>query len=189
MSSAEEVTHWLRRLQAGDGAAAGPLWEHYFRGLVLQARRRLRGAPRAAADEEDVALSAFDSFCRGAQQGRFTDLVDRKNLWSLLFKITARKALKLRRHEQAAKRGGGRVRAATDLAAGPDEGGPLTEVVGREPTPEFTAGLLDEYRRLLDLLPEPELRVIAARKLEGYSSAEIARQLGVAGRTVDRKLG
>ena len=33
------------------------------------------------ADEEDVALSAFDSFCRGAEQGRFPRLDDRDDLW------------------------------------------------------------------------------------------------------------
>ena len=35
------------------------------------ARRRLRAAPRRAAGaEEDAALSAFDSLCRGVELGR-----------------------------------------------------------------------------------------------------------------------
>jgi hypothetical protein len=29
--------------------------------------KKLQGVPRRAADEEDVALSAFDSFCRAAE--------------------------------------------------------------------------------------------------------------------------
>ena len=70
MASEGSVTSWLDQLKAGDTAAAQPLWEAYFRRLVALARGKLQGAPRRAADEEDVALSAFDSFCRGAEQGR-----------------------------------------------------------------------------------------------------------------------
>jgi hypothetical protein len=53
-----------------------------------------RGAPtpRGVADEEDVALSAFNSFCLGAEQGHFAQLFDRDNLWRGLVTITARKA-------------------------------------------------------------------------------------------------
>ena len=82
--------------QTGDAAAAGPLWEAYFARLVAVARGRLRAAPRAAADEEDVALSAFDSFCRGVEGGRFPRLGDRDDLWQVLFVITDRRALILR---------------------------------------------------------------------------------------------
>src|SRR5436309_4156959 len=99
MSSAGSVTTWVGRLRAGDGAAAQRLWERYFRRLVGLARERLRGLRRRAADEEDVALSAFDSFCRGVGQGRFPRLDDRNNLWELLVVITARKAIDLRQHE------------------------------------------------------------------------------------------
>jgi hypothetical protein len=56
MSATGSVSHWIRQLQAGDPAAAEPLWQRYFRRLVGLARARLRGAPRRAADEEDVAL-------------------------------------------------------------------------------------------------------------------------------------
>src|SRR5262245_52631875 len=112
MRSPGSVTGWLARLQAGDDAAAQPLWERYFRRLVELARSRLRGGPRAAADEEDVALSAFDSFCRGAEKGRFPQLHDRDDLWGLLVLITAHKALDRLRHERRQKRGGSRVEAA-----------------------------------------------------------------------------
>jgi len=60
------------------------LWERYFRRLVGLARKKLRAAPRRAADEEDVALSAFDSFCRGAKLDRFPQLHDRLDVWQLL---------------------------------------------------------------------------------------------------------
>src|SRR5262249_11787280 len=84
MAAAGSVSHWLDRLQAGDHAAAQPLWEVYFQRLVALARARLQGVPRQAADAEDVALSAFDSFCRGVAAGRFPQLADRADLWRLL---------------------------------------------------------------------------------------------------------
>src|SRR5262245_16840975 len=111
MDTGGSVTHWLHQLGDGDAAAAQPLWERYFDRLVHLACQKLRGAPRCAADEEDVALSAFDSFCRGAARGRFPKLNDRHNLWALLVRITDCKAKDLVRHERAQKRGGDYVMA------------------------------------------------------------------------------
>src|SRR5262245_38847831 len=123
------VTHWLGRLKGGDAAAARPLWERYFRRLVRLARRRLRGAPRRMADEEDVALSAFDSFCRGAAQGRYPRLDDRDDLWKLLVVMTARKATRLMERERRQKRGGGAAPAGAD---------DLEQAVGGRLSPEGT---------------------------------------------------
>src|SRR5262249_5642371 len=92
MSPDESVSQWLDRLRDGVPAAAQNLWERYFQRLVGLARKKLQGLARRSADEEDVALSAFDSFCRGAGDGRFPQLLDRDNLWRLLVTITARNA-------------------------------------------------------------------------------------------------
>src|SRR4051794_5171067 len=172
MSPEGSVTRWLAPLQAGDPAAAQQLWERYFRRLVGLARTKLRGAPRKAADEEDVALSAFDSFCRGAEAGRFPRLADRDDLWQLLVVITARKAIDLAQREGARKRGGGKVQDEA-AAAGP-EGGALARALGREPTPAFAAQVAEECRRLLDRLGDAQLRSIAVWKMEGYTNDEIA---------------
>src|SRR5262245_10222034 len=113
MSSDGSVTRWLAPLQHGDPAAVQQLWQRYFFQLVSLARKKLAGAPRRVADEEDVALSAFDSFCRNAEQGRFPDLTDRDCLWRLLVMLTVRKAAHLRRDQTRLKRGGAdQVRAA-----------------------------------------------------------------------------
>jgi DNA-directed RNA polymerase specialized sigma24 family protein len=87
----EEVTQWIARLSHGDQRAAQILWEKYFDRLVRYARRKLDGMPCRAADEEDVALSAMHSFCRGMVNHRFDDAINRDNLWKLLVTITARK--------------------------------------------------------------------------------------------------
>ncbi len=187
----DSVTHWLRRLGDGDTAAAQPLWERYFARLVQLAGQNLRGTPRQAADEEDVALSAFASFCRGVAEGRFPQLRDRTNLWDLLVVITARKAIDLARRERRLKRGGGRVTSEAALPDAADSSGLaslIEQIVGREPTPEFAAQVAEEYRRLLDRLPTANLRQIADWKMEGHTNAEIAGMIGRAEITVERRL-
>jgi DNA-directed RNA polymerase specialized sigma24 family protein len=185
------VTQWLGRLKAGDQEPAQQLWERYFDQLVRLARVRLQGARRRAADEEDVALSALDSFCRGATAGRFPNLHDRHGLWPLLVAITARKAIKLAKHERRLKRGGGAVRGESALIApggNPDEPTGWEQVLGGEPTPAFACQVAEECRRLLEDLQEESLRQVALWKMEGYTNGEIAAKLGCIERTVERKV-
>src|SRR5262245_45500722 len=111
-----DVTRRLRQLKQGDRSAVRELWRRYFADLVGLARKQLRGAPRRAADEEDVALSAFDSFCRAAEAGRFPELDDRDDLWRVLVMLTVRKAADRANHERRQKRGGGAVAAVSELA-------------------------------------------------------------------------
>jgi len=107
-SEGGSVSEWIGQLQAGDSSAAQKLWDRYFERLTTLARSRLQGAWRRASDEEDVALSAFATFCRRATHGQFPQLSDRPDLWRLLVVLTARKACHALRDEQRQKRGGGR---------------------------------------------------------------------------------
>jgi DNA-directed RNA polymerase specialized sigma24 family protein len=185
------VTRWVGELQAGDRAAAQPLWDRYFQRLVVLARARLKAvhAATADADEEDAALSAFDSFCAGVERGRFPQLADRDDLWKLLVTITGRKALDQTQRQRRQKRGGGRLRAETDLAGNRDGAENLLEqFIGEEPTPEFAALVAEEHRNRLESLKDETLRRIATWKLEGYTNEEIAVLLGCALRTVANKL-
>src|SRR5262245_47055389 len=117
MVSDGEVTRLVQQVKQGDPGAAHELWQRYFARLVALARQRLRGSPRRVADEEDVALSAFDSFCRRAEQQRFPRLEDRDDLWQLLVMITARKAADLANHDNRLKRGGGVVTGGDEAFA------------------------------------------------------------------------
>ena len=93
----DSVTHWIAALKAGDEAAAQALWHRYFARMVELARAKLLAArrPDAAVDEEDIALSAFNSFCAGAVRGRFPAITDRDDLWRLLVVIASRKVLEV----------------------------------------------------------------------------------------------
>ena len=189
MLTSGSVSGWIDLLKAGDQAAAQPLWERYFHRLVALARSKLPDMRRRAADEEDVALSAFDSFCRGAEAGRFPQLADRDDLWRLLFTLTARKAFDQLRDETRLKRGGGAVLGQSALAApGASSEGNFEWFVGREPSPESAAMVADECRRLLTGLSSEELRSIAVWKMEGFTNEEIAAKLNCATTTVERKL-
>ena len=116
--------------------------------------------------------------------GRFPDIADRDDLWRLLVTITARKASDRNRWESQQKRGGGHVVHASALGVGTgSEADDLAEIVGPEPTPEFAALVTEEFRRLLEVLGDEELRRIATWKMEGYVDTEIAARLGL--RTAD----
>jgi DNA-directed RNA polymerase specialized sigma24 family protein len=190
MTAPEPISQWIDRLKAGDGEAAQKLWESYFRRLVGLARKRLRGTPRRAADEEDVALSAFKSFWRGAERGRFPRLADRDDLWRLLVVITVRKAIDLAQHEGRRQPADGRVLGESALTGAAESGDEpfLGEFLSREPTPEFAATVAEECRRLLDRLQDAELRAVALWKMEGHTNEEIAAKMGCVPRTVERRL-
>jgi DNA-directed RNA polymerase specialized sigma24 family protein len=185
------ITQWLGDLRAGGDSAAQRLWERYFDRLVHLARARLRSARRAGAveDEEDAALSAFDSFCRGATEGRFPRLDNRQDLWRLLVVVTVRKVMGQVERQRAQKRGGGRLVGESALIGGEAAGlNGLDRIAGDEPSPELAALVVEEYRRLRDGLRTEELRQVLDMRLEGYTREEIAERLGCAVRTVKRKL-
>jgi DNA-directed RNA polymerase specialized sigma24 family protein len=177
------ITRCIDRVKQGDRDAARALWDRYIHRLVALARARLRGTSRRAADEEDIALSAFDSFFRRAERGQFARLEDRDDLWKLLVVLTVRKSANLAKRQTRMKHGGGAVLALSELEGLSEDGLPATE-----PTPELAAQVGEECQRLRDRLGDDTLRRVAQRKLEGFSNAEIAAELNCVESTVERKL-
>jgi DNA-directed RNA polymerase specialized sigma24 family protein len=121
----------------------------------------LSGSNRRAADEEDVVLSAFDTFYRNAAAGRFPDLNDRDGLWKLLFAIVDRKSLDHVKSETRQKRGGGKVRGDSVFLRGDDTTLDPVGVMSREPTPEFAAEVADQNEQLLGDLQNESLSEVA----------------------------
>src|SRR5262249_25510196 len=140
-STPGSVTALVERVKAGDHEAVRLLWQRYYPRLVGLARKKLQAAPRRVADEEDAALSAFNNFCRRAEQGQFPDLKDRDGLWALLVVLTARKVADLIKHQRREKRGGGKVHGDSALrpAAGDSGAGGFDDLEGDDPTPEEAA--------------------------------------------------
>ncbi|MDR3638191.1 MAG: ECF-type sigma factor [Isosphaeraceae bacterium] len=189
MTDDASVSRWLEGLRAGDDVDIRRLWDRYFERLVALARTRLPARERREFDEEDVALSAFRSFCERAADGRFPQLADRDDLWRVLSVITARKAVAHLRYKHRLKRGGRRLLGESALGVDTDPNShQMAQVFGREPTPADAAEFADDCERLFALLNNPTLKDIALRRLEGQTADEIGAALGVSPRTVDRKL-
>lgn len=181
--AAGSVTMLYRQLTSGDQAAGGQLWRRFFPRIAAVARKVLAGGPQRVADADDAAQSAFIAFWQQAERGEFGQDLDRDNLWSLLSRITIRKALKQLRREKTEKRGGGRVIGEDQLAAAESGGRPLEHVLAQLPTHE-----MDLCCEELLLALDEELRQIAVLRLMGCSTREIAEQLFCTQRKVQRKL-
>jgi DNA-directed RNA polymerase specialized sigma24 family protein len=183
MSPSSSITRCIEMLKRGDRAGAELLWDSYVHRLIALARAKMGGAARRFADEEDVALSAFDSFYRRAESGGFARLTDRDDLWQILVMITERKAVDLMRREGRKSRGEGRVMSLSEVQ---EQG--AGDVLDPGLTPEFAAQVAEEFRNLLHLLGDDSLRSVALAKMEGYTNGQIAARLGCIEQTVERKL-
>lgn len=188
MTSESSISGLLRPLERGEARALRKVWETYFERLAALARQRLGGSPRRASDEDDVVLSALESFYSGVAGGRFPQLEDRNDLWRILVVITARKAQDHVLRERRQKRGGGQqTRELDEVNEGASVSPDVAQLLGQPPQPDFVAEMADECRRLLDLL-DPPLREIALWKMEGHTVEEISQKLGCVPRSVERKL-
>lgn len=186
--SHDEVTQWLSGLARADERAVEQVWQEYFEKLVRLARKKMPQGGRREADEEDIALSAFNSFIRGAAAGRFPQLEDRDDLWKILVTITARKVSHQLRRQMQQKRGGGTQRGESAFGEPSGREPGIGAVLGAEPTPEFAASAAEQCERLLNALPDDEHRRIALLKLEGFTNEEISDAIPCSPRTVDRRL-
>lgn len=188
-SADDSVVGWIEGLKQKDEHSAQQLWERYFSRLTALAGSKLPGHIRRDFDEEDVALSAFHSMCRGVRQDRFPDLKDRDNLWSLLVVITARKVSHQLRERSAKKRGEGATRGESvfEVDVGAMMAG-IDRVIGNSPTPDFALQVSEESERLMQMLPDDSFREVARLKFEGYSNEEISQLSGQSLRTVVRRM-
>lgn len=176
------VTDWLAALREGDRDAAQPLWDRYYSQLVRIARAKLRELSVPLADEEDIALVAFDSFFRGIEANRFPDVCDRENFWHLLLFIAGRKAASAVRFETSQRRNRARVTSASDSFSDFDE------LSSDELSPETAYATAESLRELLDELADRQLKEIAILRMEGHTPAEIAARFGCSDSTIKRKL-
>lgn len=191
MSSAiGSVSHWIGQIKGGQQSAAARLWRRYSDRMLRLARRRLRGARCRVADEEDVVVSAFQSFVQRAQSGAFPDMHDRDDLWRLLGTIVVHKALNVIRDENSERRGREYtvVDCRTSAADSSEQWNVLANLSGDFPEPRLIIMLKDSLRSLLTTLGDDELRTIAIAKLQGQSNDEIADEIGRSIATVERRL-
>jgi RNA polymerase sigma factor (sigma-70 family) len=184
MSSGGSVTAWIGQVKSGEEEALGKLHGRYWPALVELARKRLKGVPRGALDEEDVAQQAFYSFYQTLKAGRVLRLSNRHDLLALLTHIVACTAVNQIDHEVGTQKRGG-SRALDHLAR--DEAAPPVQWAAGTPTPLEQAILNDCYQHYMDGLPD-KLRGFAELYLAGFSHREVAERMGCSERTVERKI-
>lgn len=177
MQDEGSVTRWVDQFKHGESKAASHLWDRYYQRLVAIARAKTRRSLKngVVEDEEDAALSALDTFFRGLQEGKFPGILNRNELWKILVILTVRKTIDQYERRAAKKRNG----ALEDFHP--------ENLVSKQDDPELTIALAEEQQRARSLLHESMQRIFDLR-LEGHSREEIATRLGIAVRTVTRKL-
>ena len=182
----ESLAGWMARLGNGDHQAAAWFWEQYFSRLVGLSDRRLGTALRRMADEEDVAIQVFESFCRGIADGRFRPKRSHQEVWSLLAAMVRNRAVSQIRHQTCLKRGGGSTRGWGQAKNGLEE--ELDQLSGSRRSPEACMIHEEERQRFLGRLKDDSQRRIVELREDGFSTPEIARHTGIPLRSVVRKL-
>ena len=183
--SSDDISVLLQRVKEGrDDEATAGLWEQYFDKLVHVARRNIGSLPKRAVDEEDVALSAINSFFKAAEAGRLSNLQNRDELWKMLVTMVIRKANRQKEKALAQKRGGGDVRGESVFMRPGDEASPG---LAGMPDEELVTDLMSQCQEMIGLLDDPLMKEIAVMMMEGYTIDEIAEAKSVSRSTVKRK--
>lgn len=178
------VTAWLDGLRAGDERAAREVYDRIFSRVVNFAKRRISPGIGRSFDEEDAANEAIASLYRGIAAGRFEKLDDRHDLWRILSAILRRKVTGQLRRQRAQKRGNGNVLGESVFA----EAAGFDVIADPGLAPEQFAMVEELSQVLFESLRDDVQRLVAKRRLEGYTTSDIARELCVTERTVERKL-
>ena len=191
MPASEPTSSQLVAAQSGDPQALERLW-HALQPLALRlAHRRLPAQGIRGVDAEDVAAAAMASLLIRIRDGQLPELVHRRQLYGLLRTIIFRKCCNVARRSLSVRRGGGRVLTASQIQTHPssDYGPWLEQVPDRGAPPDGSLPQDDQQAvaAILAQLPK-ELAVIVQMKLQGLSHAQIARRLGCASATVERRL-
>src|SRR5262249_55922570 len=123
----------------------------------------------------------LNGFFVGAERGRFVELQDRDDLWALLANITRKTAAA---HLRRARR---KKRCPPAGHNGVHRGPEVEQIADPKQAWGFEQLVDEKCEHLLNRLGDARLREIAVRKLEGYTTAEIAAMLGRTVRSIERK--
>jgi RNA polymerase sigma-70 factor (ECF subfamily) len=167
MNSTDDFDVLLAQVRAGDEGALTRLIEQHASVVHRAARRMLSLAMRAQVDTLDVMQSVYCTLLMGLRDGKF-DISSPDKLSALVLTLLRRKLARAWRHiKRQPERGGG------DLSV--MEGGMPGD---GEPDPAQIAQFNDEVSHLLARLDDIDRRLLHLR-LQGYSTADVAREMGL----------
>ncbi|MEZ6089529.1 MAG: sigma-70 family RNA polymerase sigma factor [Pirellulaceae bacterium] len=162
----------LTRFQAGEDDAATALYMRYAERLLRVAAHNTGDDLSSRVDAEDIVQSVFRTFFRRVSDGHYM-IPESDELWKLLLVIALNKVRKIAEHHRAAKRDVAKTRAM-------------------ESPESFQANDAADLLRMtindvVLTLPEEHQRIVYAR-IDGCEVAEIADQVSVSRRSVERVL-
>jgi RNA polymerase sigma-70 factor (ECF subfamily) len=189
MSADPSFDDLIRRLRAGDQAAAAELVRRYENAVRRTIRFRLTDARlRSVLDSTDICQSVFASFFVRAAAGQF-ELRAPEQLVKLLVTMARNKLASQVRREQAERRDHRRTGAAPEGEEPVDSGpSPSRQAAARELLQEVYRRLSPEERRLVELRNDGrEWAAIAAEM--GGTAVLLRKRLSRALDRITRELG
>lgn len=177
----ERVIHGLR---TGDRQVISEFYNRHGTTLRAIADKQIAPEMKRRVAASDVVQSAFRSFFRRAEEGRF-QFEDSEKLWSLMCAITLTKVREQIRFHRREKRDV--YRETTPGVASTSEtdadGFDLLSADGL--APEVAVEFTDQFDRLMESLNEEERQVLTLR-MDDLTNEEIADAIGTSERTVRR---
>lgn len=164
------------QLQHGESEAVRALFDQYSQKLVGLAVKNIHPALLKRFDGEDVVQSVFRTFFRRHEAGQF-DLAHSQQLWRLLVTLTLCKTRSQARKHTADRRDVTADRSMDDQR----------HYLDCQPSHEDALALWEEIDAVLDGLPDRTGEILSMR-LEGIGKTDIANQLNLSRRTIQRVL-
>jgi RNA polymerase sigma-70 factor (ECF subfamily) len=172
----------MAQLRSGQDEAATRVFNRFASRLIALARKQLDPQVRQKIDPEDVMQSVFRSFFARNAAGQLGEFETWDNLWAMLVVMTQRKCGRRLDYFHAARRD---VHREVPGQPPPDQSTSDLGISDDEPTPSEAAMLTETIEQLMSNL-QGRHREILARRLQGYTPAEISAELGCTERTVYR---
>ncbi len=176
MDSSETST-WLEDVMGCREGYETQAVEQFSDRLLRLAASRLPTSLNSRMDPEDIVQSVFRSFFSRHEQGKF-QFQQLPELWRILAAITYHKVQHAIRHHRQQQRDARRELSGESH---------VNELEATSPTASSILLMMETFDRILAQLPKTHQEVVRLR-LEGFSIEEIAQQLELSTRTVDRGL-
>lgn len=153
------------------------LFATYLPKIIRLAEYNIDSRYRSKFDADDIAATVFRTVFRRISEGKF-QFDDDDSLWKQLVTITLRRISNKVRNENAGKRSINREVGSVDE---------IRIALSKEPDPSEVAAFLDTIGQIGQQLDDKGLHVLELR-MAGCSYSEISEKLGMADRSVGRKV-
>jgi RNA polymerase sigma-70 factor (ECF subfamily) len=167
----DDFAQLLERARRGEGDALARLVGQYEAKVRLVARYLLGPALQPYLDSVDLVQSVHRTLLVGLREDKF-DLSTPENLMALALTLVRRKVARQWRRLQRQQRLESGAASSANL---PEL---LSSLCSPEADPARAAQLRDQIQHLCEQLDEPDRRLLELR-LQGYSPAEVADQIGL----------